>query len=80
MAQKQLFTINDLIPGGSTYYRNSVPENRYLAWWGDECVEQDIHECRIINKQDGSTQTLVTLEQMNDILTKAGHKLSLIHI
>lgn len=74
MAQKQLFTINDLIPGGSTYYRNSVPENRYLVWWGDECVEQDIHECRIINKQDGSTQTLVTLEQMNDILTKAGHK------
>ena len=74
MAQKQLFTINDLIPGGSTYYRNSVPENRYLVWWGDECVEQDIHECRIINKQDGSTQTLVTLEQLNDILTKAGHK------
>ena len=74
MAQKRPFTIDDLIPGGSTYYRNSVPENRYLVWWGDECVEQDIHECRIINKQDGSTQTLVTLEQMNDILTKAGHK------
>ena len=53
MAQKQLFTINDLIPGGSTYYRNSVPENKYLVWWGDECVEQDIQECRIINKKDG---------------------------
>ena len=74
MAQKQLFTLNDLIPGGSTYYRTSVPENRYLIWWGDECIEQDIHECRIISKKDGSSQTLITLELINDILVADGQR------
>ena len=71
MAQKSFFSINDLIPGGSSYYRNSVPENKYLVWWGDECIEQDIHECRIVSKKDGSVQTLVTLEQINEILQVA---------
>lgn len=75
MAQKSTFTLNDLIPGGSSYYRNSVPENKYLTWWGDECIEQDIHECRIINKKDGSVQTLITLEQINDILQTADRKI-----
>ena len=75
MAQKELFSIYDLIPGGSAYYRSSVPDNKYLTWWGDECIEQDIHECRIINKKDGSTKTLVTLEQLNNTLLAAGHKL-----
>ncbi len=75
MAQKRLFTINDLIPGGFTYYGSSVPENKQLTWWGDECIEQDIHECRIINKKDGSLQTLITLEQINNILLAADRKL-----
>ena len=74
MAQKRLFTIHDLIPGGFTYYGSSVPENKQLTWWGDECIEQDIHECRIINKKDGSLQTLVTLEQVNNILLTADLK------
>ena len=74
MAQKKLFSINDLIPGGSTYYRSSVPESKYLTWWGDECVEQDVHECRIISRKDGAAQTLITLEQINDILQAAGMK------
>ena len=75
MAQKRLFTLNDLIPGGSTYYQSSVPETKYLVWWGDECIEQDIHECRTISKKDGSVQTLVTLEQINDILLAANQKI-----
>ena len=74
MAQKRFFTIHDLIPGGFTYYGSSVPENKQLTWWGDECIEQDIHECRIINKKDGSLQTLVTLEQVNNILLTADLK------
>ncbi len=74
MAQKTLFSINDLIPGGSTFYRFSVPDNKYLTWWGDECIEQDIHECRIISKKDGTAQTLVTVEQLNDILVAADQK------
>ena len=74
MAQKRLFTLSDLIPGGSTYYRSSVPESKYLTWWGDECIEQDIHECRFINKKDGAVQTLVTLEQVNEALEAANRK------
>ena len=74
MAQKRLFTLNDLIPGGSTYYQSSVPESKYLTWWGDECIEQDIYECRLINKKDGSVQTLVTLEQVNNALEAANRK------
>ena len=75
MAQKLTFTLNDLIPGGSTYYRSSVPENKNLTWWGDECIEQDIHECRIVNKKDGSVQTLITLEKINDVLMAADRKI-----
>lgn len=74
MAQKSSFSLNDLIPGGSAYYRSSVPANKYLTWWGDECIEQDIHACQIINKKDGSTQTLITLEQVNNILLGAQQK------
>jgi len=44
------FTIEDLIPGGSKYYQSSVPKRKYTEWWGDECVELDAMECRIVNK------------------------------
>ena len=74
MAQKKLFTLNDLIPGGSTYYASSVPANKDLTWWGDECIELDTDECRLISKTDGSHTTLLTLSQLNTILTAAGHK------
>lgn len=74
MAQKKQFTINDLIPGGSTYYQNSVPENKNLAWWGDECIELDTDECRLINKSNGKTTTVITLQQLNSILSAAGKK------
>ena len=74
MAQKTSFTLTELIPGGSAYYRTSVPDNKYLVWWGDECIEQDIHECRIVNKKDGSAQLLVTLQQLNNILMAADLK------
>lgn len=74
MAQKTSFSLNDLIPGGSAYYRSSVPANKHLTWWGDKCIEQDIHTCRILDNKDGSDQTLITLEQLNDILTAANQK------
>ena len=46
MAQKRPFTIDDLIPGGSTYYQASVPETQYLAWWGDICIELGMDKCK----------------------------------
>ncbi|NLV53677.1 MAG: prolyl oligopeptidase family serine peptidase [Bacteroidales bacterium] len=74
MAQKKQFTIEDLIPGGSTYYAHSVPENKYLTWWGEECVELGEEECRVINKQDVSAKTLLTAKQVNDILSATDAK------
>ena len=36
MAQKQ-FTLEDLNFGGNNY-RNMIPQNRVLKWWGDQLV------------------------------------------
>ena len=46
MAQesKKLFTLEDLNFGGNNY-RNLLPENKWLTWWGDELVRTDIEEC-----------------------------------
>ena len=35
------FTLEDLNFGG-TNYRNMVPQNRWLTWWGDQLVRLDV--------------------------------------
>lgn len=79
MAQKKHFTIEDLIPGGSTYYAHSYPENRYLAWWGDTCIELGMDNCTYANKQSGNNNkssilNVLTQENINTILTANGRK------
>lgn len=75
MAQKKQFTLDDLIPGGSTYYAHSYPETKYLAWWGDQCVELNIDDCRLVSASKGKSATpLITLDQINNLLSKAGRK------
>ena len=74
MAQTKLFTIDDLIPGGSTYYQTSVPANKYLTWWGDECIELGVDDCKVIDKGNASTSTLFTLDKINALLNEAGYK------
>ena len=69
--QKQRFTLEDLIPGGGTYYQSSYPETRYLTWWGDELVEQALYECSLIDKQTGSKTTLFHINDVNQALRKA---------
>ncbi len=66
---KKTFTLEDLIPGGSTYFQHSVPANRYLTWWGDECVELKIDRCDMIDKQTATETTLFTLDDVNTSLT-----------
>lgn len=73
MAQKKSFTIDDLMPGGSTYYAHSVPENRYFTWWGDKCVEQADEACNVLS-DDGAASPLVTLKQVCSVLKNAGSK------
>ena len=79
MAQKKLFTLDDLIPGGSTYYAHSYPETKYLTWWGDACIEQGMDKCELVSKNHGTTRTglvlnSLTLENINKILSAHGRK------
>ena len=73
MAQKKTFTIDDLIPGGKTY-RHLQPENKFITWWGDECVILDYDKCCLTDKKNGKTTTLLELEKVNSILSAAGLK------
>jgi dipeptidyl-peptidase-4 len=65
--EKKLFTLDDLIPGGSTY-RSTVPQTEYLEWWGDECVRLDLEECFTVSKSTGEQASLFTLADINKAL------------
>ena len=70
MAQeKKLFTLDDLLPGGKTFYQHSYPERKYYEWWGDELVQLDIDE---VKRTDGTV--LFRLDDINAILTAAGKR------
>ncbi len=73
MAQKKSFTIDDLMPGGSTYYEHSVPANKYYTWWGDRCVEQTADACLSVSMTGESSQ-LVSLKQVEQAMQGAGLK------
>ena len=75
MAQKKQFTLDDLLPGGKTYYQNSVPENKYLTWWGNECVMLEVDRCYVIDKKTGKeSKSMFNLDDINAILKNAGKK------
>lgn len=62
---KKTFTLDDLIPGGSTYFQHSYPENRYLTWWGDQLIRLDMEETFLIDKSTGKETSLFTLGQLH---------------
>ena len=64
MAQDKLFTLEDLNFGG-TNYRNMVPKNMWLTWWGDQLVRNDVEECYLVDKKTGKEQLLFTLDDLN---------------
>ena len=41
------FTLDDLIPGGSSYFASSVPENRYYAFWGEQLVRLEVEQATL---------------------------------
>ena len=63
-AQQREFTLEDLNFGGNNYH-NMTPENKFLAWWGDQLVHLDVEECRTVDKKTGKEKTLFTLEDVN---------------
>ena len=41
------YTLDDLIPGGSSYFASSVPENRYYAFWGEKAVRLEVEQASL---------------------------------
>ena len=63
MAQKQ-FTLEDLNFGG-TNYKNMVPANRTLVWWGDKLVRLDGKTCLGVNVRNGKETAMFTADELN---------------
>ena len=63
VAQKQ-FTLEDLNFGG-TNYRNMLPQNRSLTWWGDQLVRVSSDTCWTVNVTNGKEKVLFTREKLN---------------
>lgn len=63
VAQKQ-FTLEDLNFGG-TNYRNMIPQNRSLRWWGDQLVRVAADTCWTVNLKNGKEKVFFTRAQVN---------------
>ena len=66
-AQLKQFTLEDLNFGGVNY-RNFVPKNIYLTWWGDRLMYQDAEECGSIDMKTGKKTPVATLDAVNKAL------------
>ena len=58
------FTLEDLNFGG-TNYRNMIPQNRRLTWWGDQLVRLEAKECYLVDKKTGNETQLFTVDDVN---------------
>ncbi len=69
MAQEE-FTLEDLNFGGVNY-RKYTPENRQLAWWGDELIHVEGEQCSVVDKATGDEAPLFTLDELQAALAAA---------
>lgn len=76
--QRKPFTIEDLIPGGATYYQSSVAKRAYTAWWGDELVILDYDSCSLADKKNNLSagKRIFMLNEINSILNGEGMRIS----
>ena len=58
------FTLEDLNFGG-TNYRNMIPKNRRLTWWGDQLVHLESKECYLVDKKTGKETLFFTVDDVN---------------
>lgn len=64
MAAQKQFTLEDLNFGG-TNYRNMIPQNRSLRWWGDQLVRVGGDTCWTVNLKNGKEKVFFTRAQVN---------------
>ena len=60
--EKKLFTLEDINFGGNNY-RNLLPQNMWLTWWGDQLMYQDAEDGGSIDLKAKRT-TLFTLKEV----------------
>lgn len=63
------FTLEDLNFGG-TNYRNMIPKNLHLGWWGDVLMYQDSGEFGTVDVKTRKKTVITTTEQVNEVLVK----------
>ena len=63
MAQQQ-FTLEDLNFGGKNY-RQMIPQNRTLRWWGDQLVRLSADTCWTVDAAKGKEKVLFTRAKLN---------------
>ena len=63
-AQKE-FTLEDLNFGGNNY-RNMIPQNRTIVWWGDTPVRLSADSVWTINPENGLEKLLFTRQSLPD--------------
>ena len=59
------FTLEDLNFGG-TNYRNMIPQNRRLTWWGDQLVRLEAKECYLVDKKTGKETLFFSVDDVNE--------------
>lgn len=70
MAQKPTPTLNDLIPGGSTYrFTKSIYG---LQWHGDLCIKPRTDSLFALDSRTGKESLLATLTEINSVLVPQG--------
>ena len=65
-AAQQQFTLEDLNFGGKNY-RNMIPQNRILTWWGDQLIHLSSKgdTCWTVDPVKEKEKLLFTLQQLN---------------
>ncbi|MDO4970952.1 MAG: DPP IV N-terminal domain-containing protein [Bacteroidales bacterium] len=64
MGQKQ-FTLEDLNFGGKNY-RQMIPKNQTLYWWGDKLVHATDSVCTLVDVNTGKEKKLFTLKEFRE--------------
>ncbi len=69
MAQeKKSFTLDDLLPGGSTFYQMQ-PKSMHTTWWGARLVQTEVDKCCEINPREAEKPVqLFTIDDLNQWL------------
>lgn len=60
--EEKLFTLEDLNFGGNNY-RNMLPKNLWLTWWGDQLMYQDAEEGGML-ETNGERKAFYTLKDV----------------